>query len=353
MTSPATPSLPPSVPPQVQTHDVAAFALEAALIAATAGALAAGISAPIVAAQGLWRRLFGDVTTRQRGPVFARIVRSLSQDLARSRIDASDVLMSYARQARALGIQQGFTEADRPVVDVPVTVGWEIRAYIDAASRDADERVSRTARILNSTQSGTWRTVEHLANTAHQAATGLAAAVVTVFNTELNAGITDAANTVGAQRLWIAEADACVHCLALSGTVVDVGQPFPMEATFGAKPLTWEPISAGGLTGPPRHPRCRCRVSPWLGHAGPGIDLPTALRREAERSILNGNARPTESPRIRLSAAERLLSVIGDAKHSRSPSGWPVPATVKQRAHRATKRGQFSPLAPRRGTPKE
>lgn len=71
-------------------------------------------------------------------------------------------------------------------------------------------------------------------------------------------------------------------------------------------------------------------------------NMATALRREAERSILNGYALPSESEAVRARAADKLLAKIGDAKNATSPSGWKVPASVKKRARRALDKGEFT-----------
>jgi len=132
------------------------------------------------------------------------------------------------------------------------------------------------------------------------------------------------ARSMGARGVvWVAERNACVNCIALSGQVARFGQSFDGSLTWGDKPLAWS-----GFTGkPPRHPHCRCRLVPWDG----GQETPDALKREAERSIARGWSLPSESNAARLRALDRLL---------RQP-GTRLPPSVVRRARAALAAGNF------------
>lgn len=161
----------------------------------------------------------------------------------------------------------------------------------------------------------------------------------------VNAGFNQAARDVaerhGVGRMWIAEVDACLTCLALSGEIAPPGKPFDSNLTFkigpsGApQPLPVYP--AGPLWGPPRHPNCRCHtipvpeladypVMPW--EAGP-VHPSEALKREARRSVLRGDAR-SESMPARLRATAALLE-----------RGAGLPKSVEARARRAVARHRY------------
>ncbi len=101
----------------------------------------------------------------------------------------------------------------------------------------------------------------------------------------------------GYAKMWVAERDACLHCLALSGAVTY--ESFDAGATFATKPLK----AFNSLPEPPRHPFCRCSIVPTT----PGDDkgASKALNREAERSVAKGFADASE-PQAR-AAAEQLL----------------------------------------------
>lgn len=145
-------------------------------------------------------------------------------------------------------------------------------------------------------------------------------------NEAASAGVEDSARALGADGLiWKAERDGCLHCLALSGHIVAVGEGFPADMTFAAKPLRWEHYD--GL--PPRHPHCRCRTAPVFGD---GAAQSAALKREAMRSVLRGFSLPSESKGVRLSAADRLL---------RSGRAGRLPKTVVALSQSAVAKGEF------------
>lgn len=133
----------------------------------------------------------------------------------------------------------------------------------------------------------------------------------------------------GLRVVWVAERDACLTCLALSGHVIDpnVGQGFDEFATFSphGAPQVWPPGMP--LMGPPRHPNCRCRLRII---AADNTMVPDALRREAERSVARGWS-GHDSRRSRLAAADRLV------RHANR-----LPMTVNERARRDVDRGSFS-----------
>jgi hypothetical protein len=133
---------------------------------------------------------------------------------------------------------------------------------------------------------------------------------------------------LGADKLWIAERDGCVHCAAYSGHVVGGDDDFPGGLTFDVR-SPWP----DALRTPPLHPRCRCRSVPWLGEWDgntSGVDLPEALQREAERSILRGWATETESNAARMRAARKLLE-----------QGTDLPKSVRDEARRRLRAGEF------------
>ena len=186
------------------------------------------------------------------------------------------MLLDYAERARKLGLQQGFREAgERPS---PLGGSRDFGATVEAskAATKAQERIATAARLAGVTREGSFAAVTRAVAPAQQAAADVDRAARTMTNTALNQGIVDVAEHVGGKLLWVAERDACRVCLALSGHVVNVGDEFDVMARFAGQPLLWVPD--GGLTRPPRHPRCRCRCSVWRGSAGPlPVDLPMAL----------------------------------------------------------------------------
>jgi len=129
--------------------------------------------------------------------------------------------------------------------------------------------------------------------------------------------------------VWIAETNACVICLALSGTIARPGRSFDASATYGSSA---PPVLGGELNTPPRHPFCRCTVEPAVS-----TEFASTLRREADRSVLRGFSLESESMTTRVQAADRLLERGVDA-----------PKSVQTFARRAVRDGKF----PTRDRPK-
>jgi hypothetical protein len=133
----------------------------------------------------------------------------------------------------------------------------------------------------------------------------------------------------GLRVVWVAERDACLVCLALSGHVSDPNQGvgFDEDATFGPHRPTpvWPPGMP--LMAPPRHPNCRCRLRII---SADNVLVPEALRREAERSVARGFS-GYDSKRARLHAADRLISRANR-----------LPRSVNERAAKDVARGRFS-----------
>lgn len=129
--------------------------------------------------------------------------------------------------------------------------------------------------------------------------------------------------------LWRAERDACAFCLSLAGALADPGEAFaPVVDVADPSQVPPFPVMA-----PPAHPWCRCVLDWWVGHAPDELDpldLPHALRREAQRSLAYGQAQGSEPNRMR--AAKRLLEVADLL----------IPKTVQKRAKKSLAAGHFS-----------
>lgn len=128
--------------------------------------------------------------------------------------------------------------------------------------------------------------------------------------------------------MWRAERGACVFCLSLAGALAAPGEPFqPVVDVADASQVPDFPLFA-----PPAHPWCRCAAEPWYGAAEAdleAVDLPMALRREAQRSLATGSAKASNPARVR--AAGRLLG-LADLL---------IPKTVQRRARKAVDSGAF------------
>lgn len=136
-----------------------------------------------------------------------------------------------------------------------------------------------------------------------------------------NEGVTRVADVAQVPTVWVAETNACVHCLAYSGEVTQPGVDFPGGLTYGKKSYHPDPLPA-----PPLHPNCRCHVEPLNDQS-----YADGLRREANRSVLRGFSLESESMAVRVDAARRLLD-----------SGVDAPKSVLAYARSAVKRGSFT-----------
>lgn len=147
------------------------------------------------------------------------------------------------------------------------------------------------------------------------------AAVTWAINNASNSAVSKLSLKMGETMTWISERNGCVHCLSYSGqTSTKTG--FPKDLTFGAKPLN---VQGGTLPHPPLHPHCRCTVEPGITE-----EYAAALKRESVRSILKGFKMDSESEKVRIDAAKRLLDQDPVA-----------PASVKKYANKAIKKGKF------------
>lgn len=141
----------------------------------------------------------------------------------------------------------------------------------------------------------------------------------TTVNDVRNSGALMVATSTGQEVTIEAERDACAECLAYAGKTSKTGD-FPGNLTFG-RPKRNPPKTKTC----PIHPNCRCRIVVLNSKS-----YAEALEREAKRSILRGYALPSESPKVRLEAADRLASKANG-----------MPKSVNALARRAVKAGAF------------
>lgn len=150
-------------------------------------------------------------------------------------------------------------------------------------------------------------------------ATRIQRAVTWGVNAAYNDAVTSVATGAGKEMVWVAERDACVHCLAYQGERSKDGF-FPEGLTYGKKPLKHESKPRC-----PLHPNCRCRLQVLNDPS-----YADSLRREADRSVLRGFSLPSESGQARVDAAQRLIA-----------KGVNAPKSVIDYARKAVKEGGF------------
>lgn len=295
-----------------------------------------------------WVLRFGSLDSDAEPGPLQTLLCELRDRIAGVRLDPSRILLLWGARALVLGIRQASEEIG-VAVPLAATVGSETVEAVAKAAQAVSDRLRRAERLLTVIRGSKHDDVVPGLAAAHAAVSDVDRAARWVVNQEVNHGSHRVAETLFTDTMWLAERDACVVCLALSGHVAPYGGSFDASATFGDKPLpVWPP---GPLERPPRHPHCRCRVTPWIGHDTAGAltasipgwhkgqasaneSLSDALKREARRSVLKGWSLESESEAVRLRAADRLLQ-----------RGANLPKTVEQQARKAVRTGHFASRA--------
>ncbi|MEV8033902.1 hypothetical protein [Streptomyces sp. NPDC086182] len=249
---------------------------------------------------------------------------------------ADNALTGSLGDALLLGMQQGreflraATGRSRRTPDAPRpsrTIRQEAHRIRDIITTRRD----RALQLLHPNQVTRWADLLTGLGSGHASLSAARAHISWVINTAINQGLDELIRATAKTRLWVAEADACVRCLAYTGRVVAVDEPFPGG-------LSWDPRQrrvAEPVEGPPLHPHCRCRTVPWSDRwTTSGVPFPLALQREAHRGIAYGRARPSESRAARIRAAGELLRTEPDL----------LPA-VEARARTAVRTGRFTQAA--------
>lgn len=240
--------------------------------------------------------------------------------------DTRKVLTRAARTAMA----GGAADVGVPVSDtLPADIRQAMTALTGNMRKDLHDAL-KLARYGPMKRLGDARTVVGMARKALNHADSTAVWLVHRAHNEGRSRAIDKAFSGGVQvaKLWRAERGACVACLGYAGALAEPGESF--RPVVDVADPSQRPD--GPVWGPPLHPHCRCALEWWTG---PGeadltaVDLPVALRREAQRSIASGAAMGSEPNRLR--AAERLLDVAELL----------IPKTAQRRARKALQAGQF------------
>lgn len=240
----------------VAEHAAQLYALEQAAQLAAAGPLRTALARVLRFLTRRWISSFGSTTTHANPVTLINYVAEVRHELRAIVPHVAEPLEQHAIRARQLGVQQA---VDEVLVDIDLTA-VEAEGLPDDVQRALDEVDGQVARKLADAD----RAFDQLTGDsfddmlvafahAQQAATTADRAASWVTNRAANSGVEAVADELGVERIWLAERDACVVCLALSGTT-SVDGKFDAAATFGEKPLAVWP--GPDLTSPPRHPNC-------------------------------------------------------------------------------------------------
>lgn len=277
-----------------------------------------------------WQRLIGGSRTVPDSPGQRAAVSELQDQVvlglaAVNTTQAAVVIRREVERAATLGAHLGARQAG--ITPVPVSVPTIVRNTINeldetmSARLEVGQRLAQAATTLPRLQQAVAAGMG-AAQSAERAATW-----ATMY--AANRAVIDQANAAGQDVLWVAERNACLYCLAQSGHLA-VDGAFNAARSFGAGPLAVWPDGAD-LDGPPRHVNCRCHLVVYAGHVGPGLSLPDALQREAQRSVVLGLALPSESQTKRAKAAQKFVD-----------AGKGAPKTVLARTRRELLAGTFT-----------
>lgn len=238
------------------------------------------------------------------------------------------ILDAAISDALEMGVQLGLSEVDGEKAEKPrrPRPDRQTRQAVESATKKVREHLAAgRAEMAKARTLGEFTAA--LAR-ARMAQVTLERTARWAVNRAASTGAVAVVKANGGRKLWVAERNGCVSCLAYAGKLAEPDEDFPGGLSFGDRPVSTDP-----LPHPPLHPNCRCRITVWLGSkegVGPA-ELPAVLEREAKRSILRGDALPTESEAVRVAAARNLLQ-----------AGSGLPKSVEARARKAVKAGGFS-----------
>ncbi|MET9517424.1 hypothetical protein [Streptomyces sp. NPDC002994] len=319
-------------------HTDAVIALEQAVAAQAAGQVEEEFEALSRSTVAAWVAAFGSVEALAvSGATLRRILKAVRAAVRRllgplgPRAQAA--IGGSLAAAVLLGARQheAFVSAvrGRRTSGVPTRPNRTLRDAAAAAPGIVAGRRDRALSLLRPQVVRRWTDVLTGIGAARSALPAVRAHVAWVINQAVNHGLVAGIRAIGARKLWVAEADACVNCAAYAGLVVDVGEPFPGG-------LSWDPTQRGRtepIDAPPLHPHCRCRTVAWKdAWAVDGLpSLPEALTREARRSVARGWSLPTESGAARIRAARELLRTVAG-----------LPESVEEYAALAVRQGRFA-----------
>lgn len=319
-----------------QTDEAAAFERQVADDAV--GDTDDSMAAALAAAAALWMSAFGSTTAVGAGAQLTKLLRSVSERIARALSGLGDrarkAVVAALPGALALGSRQAREFLRAAGQDVADAIGVVRRApsalLREAAQLDGvvREQLSRAQRLL-AAGGDRFSSVAAAVQVARTAVSRARAAVAWLVHRGVQAGGNAVAADLRLGRLWIAELDACVRCAAYSGQTAGPDEPFESGLSFDPQQKGRGPET---VEGPPLHPHCRCRAVPWIVGAPQSEGLPDLLRRQAEQAIGEGWALPSESGAARVRAARSLLA-----------SGRRLPPRVAAKAQAAVAAGRFPP----------
>jgi hypothetical protein len=301
-----------------QEQAAEAAALEEQTVAEADGGSGAALATAVTAALAGWVAAFGALTAAGTGVTLTRYLTGVRQATERATVGlerrATAAIEERLPAAAAMGARHAaeFARAAGAAARVPeVEVPGEALDAVRALAGTVREQLRLSARLLTPREirrSG-WRGVIAGVGAARRAVALTGQTAAWAIHRSVNAGAAQATAALGARGLWVSEPDACVSCLAYAGQLADHDGRFPGGLSLDPHQRA---AHRPGIDGPPLHPRCRCRLTPWRDSWASGrTALPDLLRDQAWHAVAAGRGRPSESQAARLRAARALLAQRG------------------------------------------
>lgn len=235
-------------------------------------------------------------------------------------------LQRAAADARDLGVVRAVQRVPEELHGPASTTSWradEPRPSVPAADAALRERIAQAARLAASLDLSKRGNVMAVVGRTRSGLAVVQGHARWVANQGINAGTAAVAKATGQNLVWVAERNACLHCLAHAGWVVEPGSPFPG--------VSFDPRAKRipAVTWPPLHPNCRCQVRTYDGPAGPPdrnrslLEPAARIAAEARRSVVY-----QWTDHASKVAAERAASLL-------LRMGSDLPSSVEERARRA------------------
>lgn len=235
-----------------------------------------------------------EITTDQAILLSTRIIQMLDELEVDPLIDA--IILEAISEAHRIGMFIARRGSDAMVLpDIPVSDA-SLRSVVGMAARAQDAITQAKVRLTSTASTSTLEGLMSAVKPVLDSPVQMQRAATWAINSAKNMAIAGVAKQTGESLTWVSERDGCVHCLAYSGMVAGPNG-WPKGLTFGKKPIEGKGFLMSQL-----HPNCRCD---W--EIGLTDEYREALKRESIRSILRGFKMPSESERVRIEAAARLL----------------------------------------------
>lgn len=238
-------------------------------------------------------------------------------------------LEEVATEAKELGILRAVRRFINPMDKLRATVTTDFEPETELP--DIDRMVSeglREAAVIATRGVRNRRQASAVAGRLRATRARVEGTARYVANEGINAGTAAVASAMDLRLLWVAERNACLHCLAHAGYTVEPGALFPAGLSFDPRGSRFNAVPH-----PPLHPNCRCQVRTYEGTAGAptedrsSVDPADRLAAEARRSVVYQWTDHASGPAAQR-AAEALLR-----------AGAALPSSVEKRARAAVKKG--------------